>query len=103
MGWPITCLSRRDSVLVDTRYLLSDEQMKEFIVNGFVKPKTTLLAEVHHRTCECTEEVSAKDGNPDNNILLRLRELNKVFVDPAILYPARTTICRLEVNLCQMR
>ena len=89
--------------MVDTRYLLSDEQMKEFIVNGFVKPKTTLLAEVHHRTCECTEEVSAKYGNPDNNILLRLRELNKVFVDPAILYPARTTICRLEVNLCQMR
>jgi HEAT repeat protein len=71
--------------LVDTRYLLSDEQMKEFIVNGFVKLKTTLPAEVHQRIYERTEEVFATDGNPGNNILPRVPELNKVFADPVIV------------------
>jgi len=71
--------------LVETRYLLNDEQMKEFIVNGFVKLKTTLPAEVHQRIYERTEEVFEKDGNPGNNILPRVPELGEVFTDPVIV------------------
>ncbi len=70
--------------MVDPTYLLSDEQMKEFIVNGFVKLNTELAPEVHQRIYERTEEVFEKEGNPGNNILPRVPELGKVFADPVV-------------------
>ena len=70
--------------MVDPTYLLSDEQMKEFIVNGFVKLKTELPSDVHQRIYERTEEVFEREGNPGNNVLPRVPELGKVFADPVV-------------------
>ena len=71
--------------MVDPTYLLSDEQMKEFIVNGFVKLNTELSPQVHQRIYERTEEVFEKEGNPGNNVLPRVPELGAVFEDPAVV------------------
>ena len=71
--------------MVDPTYLLSDEQMKEFIVNGFVKLNTELSPQMHQRIYERTEEVFEKEGNPGNNVLPRVPELGEVFADPVIV------------------
>ena len=70
--------------MVDTRYLLSDEQMREFLTHGFVRLKTELSDAVHQHIYERTEEVFEKEGNPGNNILPRVPELGRVFADPVV-------------------
>ena len=71
--------------MVDSTFLLNDEQMRAFISNGFVKIETQLPKEFHQRIYEQTEEAFEKDGNPGNNILPRVPELGKVFSDPSVV------------------
>jgi HEAT repeat protein len=71
-------------LMVDPQYLFDDEQMRSFIVNGFVVIKLDLPAGLHETVYRKTEEVFAKEGNPGNNILPRVPELRQVFDHPRV-------------------
>lgn len=64
--------------------LLSDEQMRNFITNGFVSVKTDLPRSVHETIYRKTKESTEKEGNLGNNILPRVSELQAVFEDPSV-------------------
>ena len=68
----------------DSQYLLSDAQMRQYITRGFVVLKTNLPASLHETIYQKTEEAFEKEGNPGNNILPRVPELNQVFADPVL-------------------
>lgn len=65
-------------------HLLSDAQMREFIVNGFVTVTTELPAQFHDAVYEKTMSVFDKEGNPGNNLLPRIPEIQSVFDDPNV-------------------
>ena len=65
-------------------YLLNDAQMREFIVNGFVTVTTELSAEFHDAIYEKTMSVFDKEGNPGNNLLPRIPEIQQIFDDPNV-------------------
>src|SRR5262249_50751182 len=64
--------------------LLTDEQMKQFITNGFLILKTDFSREFHARLVEQLNSIYDTEGNPGNNILPRIRELQRVFENPVI-------------------
>lgn len=64
--------------------LFSDEQMRDFIVNGYVTVKTDLPRSVHETIYRKTQETTEKEGNLGNNILPRVPELQAVFEDPVV-------------------
>ncbi len=70
--------------MLDPQYLLSDEEMQQFIAEGCLTLKSSLPASLHRDIYQRTEEVFAKEGNPGNNILPRLPRLQQVFDDPVI-------------------
>ena len=49
--------------------LLTDAQMRHFIMNGFVTVTTTLPQEYHDDVFDKTVAVFDKEGNPGNNLL----------------------------------
>lgn len=61
--------------------LLTDAQMREFIVNGFVTVNTELPPAFHDDIFERTVAVFDKEGNPGNNLLPRIPEIQRVFDD----------------------
>ncbi|RKU12071.1 phytanoyl-CoA dioxygenase [Candidatus Poribacteria bacterium] len=65
-------------------HLLSDAQMRHFIVNGFVTVTTELPAQFHDAVYEKTISVFDKEGNPGNNLLPRIPEIQNVFDDPNV-------------------
>ena len=65
--------------------LLSDEQMRQFIVNGFVTVSTALPPAFHEEIFEKTVNVFEKEGNPGNNLLPRIPEIQRVFDDANVI------------------
>jgi hypothetical protein len=70
--------------MLDPKHLLSDAQMKEFIANGYLVLKSSLPKEYHQEVFRKTEEVFEREGNPGNNILPRVPEIQNVFNQPEI-------------------
>ena len=70
--------------MIDKTHLLDDNQMREFIVNGYLIVKTDLPRNYHDAIYETTNTVFEKEGNPGNNLLPRIPEIQKVFDDPAV-------------------
>ncbi|NOU89142.1 phytanoyl-CoA dioxygenase [Paenibacillus sp. LMG 31460] len=68
----------------NTPLLLTDEQMREFITNGCLILKTDFSSEFHSNLLEQLNTVYAEEGNPGNNLLPRIRELQKVFDHPVV-------------------
>ena len=64
--------------------LLNDRQMQEFIRNGFIGVQTALPADFHKHVFDKTGDVFEKEGNPGNNLLARIPEVQKVFDDPSV-------------------
>ena len=64
--------------------LFDDQQIRDFIVNGYVTVKTDLPRSVHETIYRKTQETTAKEGNLGNNILPRVPELQAVFEDSAV-------------------
>lgn len=62
-------------------HLLTDAQMREFIVNGYVTVTTALPAQFHEAIYEKTVAVFDKEGNPGNNLVPRIPEIQKVLDD----------------------
>lgn len=71
--------------MVDRKYLLTDDQMWHFIVNGYVIVNTDLPASFHDFIYEQTEIVFEKEGNPGNNLLPRIPEIQAVFDDKRVI------------------
>ena len=70
--------------MFDPKHLLSDEQMKEFSANGYTVLKVGLPGEFHEEVYRKTEEVFESEGNPGNNILPRVPEIQTVFDQPEV-------------------
>ena len=70
--------------MIDPRHLLSDEQMRDYIANGYLVLHTSLPATLHEEIYRRTSDVLEKEGNPGNNILPRVPQLRQVFDDPAL-------------------
>ncbi len=64
--------------------LLDDDQMRDFIVNGYVAVKTGLPVVHHQRVCAQLDEMLGGIGNLGNNVLPLIPEIQKVFDDPAV-------------------
>lgn len=62
-------------------HLLTDEQMRYFIVNGYVTVTTDLPAQFHDAIYEKTMAVFDKEGNPGNNLVPRIPEIQRVLDD----------------------
>ena len=55
--------------VIDPKYLLNDQQMCDYITQGFLVLKTGLPSSVHQQIYRRTSKVMEKEGNPGNNIL----------------------------------
>ena len=64
--------------------LLNDGQMREFIRHGFIGVKTELPADFHKHVFDKTGAVFEQEGNPGNNLLARIPEMQKVFDDASV-------------------
>lgn len=71
--------------MADKTYLLTDDQMHRFIVDGYVIINTDLPASFHDFIYEQTETVFEKEGNPGNNLLPRIPEIQAVFDDKWVI------------------
>ncbi len=65
-------------------HLLTDVQMRHFIRNGFTTVTTTLPAQLHNGIYEKTMAIFDKEGNPGNNLVPRIPEIQKVLDDPNV-------------------
>ena len=78
---------------VDPRHLLTDEQMRGFIVDGYVQVQTHLPATVHEAIFSRSENLFAGtsdprkdfDRNPQNNIVPMIPELRQVLEAPEVV------------------
>jgi hypothetical protein len=66
-------------------FLFDDETMRDFMVNGYCVLKVDLPASFHERIFEKTKEILASEGNPGNNILPRIPEVQQVFDHPVVV------------------
>ena len=64
--------------------LFTDEQMRQFLTRGFVTMKVDMPDGFHRGIYDRCEEVYEKEGNPGNNILPRVPELQQVFDHPTV-------------------
>ena len=84
--------------------LLSETQMRDFIVNGYISLKPDLPESFHREVYETTEKAFERVGNPGNNILPMVPQLQQVFDHPQISgaltltnLKAKTVIARLAI------
>ncbi len=66
------------------RKLLTDEQIREFIVNGFLVLKTEAPRDLHDRIYEKIKWSNNNEFNFGNNVLPRVPELQRVLDDPVL-------------------
>ena len=64
--------------------LLSDSQMQQFIVNGYVTLKADFPAAFHESVRAQAEAIFASKGNPGNDILPAIPQLSELFSHPAV-------------------
>ena len=81
----IALLNREEENMIDKRYLLSDDGMRDFIVNGYVVVKPALSPDFHKSVFQQTLGIIEKGGNlGNNNLLPKVPMLQQVFDDPAV-------------------
>ena len=66
------------------KLLLSDQEMKEFIINGYHIVKTSLPISFHQQIFRRTIDLIRAEGPPGNNLLPKIPILANVFTDPAV-------------------
>ena len=71
--------------MIDQPYLLTDGQIHDFIVNGFITIKTDLPIGFHEEVYNQITRIFEREGNPGNNLLPRIPVLNQVFNDPKVI------------------
>lgn len=70
--------------MLDPKTLLTDDQMRHFIAHGYLVFKADFPREFHETMRVKIEEAMHKEGNPGNNILPRVPEIQAVFDHPTI-------------------
>ena len=70
--------------MADSTHLLSDEQMQYFIANGYINIKTDLPADFHEAIFQEAEAVFENEGNPGNNLVPRIPEIQEIFDHPTV-------------------
>lgn len=63
---------------------LTAAQLRHFVAHGYVILKTDFPADFHASMSRRIQEVMSKEGNPGNNILPRVPEVQEVFRHPVI-------------------
>ena len=63
---------------------LTDEQMRDFIVNGYVKVKTDLPPSFHENIRQQLDTMFEETGNLGNNVLPFIPEIQEVFNHPIV-------------------
>ncbi|TNJ67625.1 phytanoyl-CoA dioxygenase [Paenibacillus hemerocallicola] len=64
--------------------LLTDDQMRQFITDGYLLLKTDFPQPFHEALIGQLSEVYRSEGNPGNNLLPRIPQLQKVFDHPVV-------------------
>ena len=70
--------------MTDSKYLLTDEQMQHFIGNGYINIKTDLPSDLHQAIFQEAEAIFEKEGNPGNNLVPRIPEIQDMFDHPTV-------------------
>ncbi|WP_274364062.1 HEAT repeat domain-containing protein [Paenibacillus thermotolerans] len=70
--------------MLDAKYLLTDEQMSQFITKGYVVLRNELPDELHRSVMNKITRVFQEEGNPGNNILPRIPEIQHFFDTPIV-------------------
>ncbi len=70
--------------MVDRSYLFDDDAMRDFIVNGYHVINVDQPVAFHDGIYEKTKAIIDVDGNPGNNLLPRVPEIQQVYDDPAV-------------------
>ena len=63
---------------------LTDEEMRDFIINGYVKVKTDFPPGFHENVYEQLEAMFEQTGNLGNNVLPLIPEIQEVFDHPVV-------------------
>ena len=69
--------------MVDQQYLLNDQQIQNFIKNGYITVHPN-LPDVHEEIYRKTAAIFEKEGDPRNHILQKVPELSQVFAHPTV-------------------
>ena len=70
--------------MVDRSYLFDDDAMRDFIVNGYHVISVDKPVALHDDIYEKTKAIIDEDGNPGNNLLPRVPEIQQVYDDPGV-------------------
>ncbi|WP_054025711.1 HEAT repeat domain-containing protein [Bacillus sp. FJAT-28004] len=70
--------------MVDSRFLLTDEQMIQFITKGYVVIQNELPQQLHQHVMDSINHVLHNEGNPGNNILPRVPDIQQFFDTPVV-------------------
>ena len=70
--------------MADKTQKFSDEDMRHFIVNGYVTVKPEFPRSFHDRIYQRTKAVFESAGNPGNNLLPQVPEIQEVFEHPSV-------------------
>ncbi len=65
-------------------YLLNDEEMRSFIIDGYIKVQTNFSTNFHKTIFQQVEDMFESQGNLGNNLLPLIPEIQQVFSHPAI-------------------
>ena len=64
--------------------LLNDEEMRRFIIDGYIKIQTDFPASFHQTIFQQVEDMFKNQGNLGNNLLPLVPEIQQVFSHPAV-------------------
>ena len=68
----------------DTRYRLTDAELQRFLIDGYLTVRPDLPAAFHRRVYDRIGAVLERTGNPRNNILPEVPDLQRVFGHPRV-------------------
>ena len=63
---------------------LTDKEMRDFIINGYVKVKTDFPLSFHENICQQLDTMFEETGNLGNNLLPVIPEIQEVFNHPVV-------------------
>ena len=63
---------------------LTDKEMQDFIINGYVKIKTDFPPSFHENICQQLDTMFEETGNLGNNLLPAIPEIQEVFDHPVV-------------------
>ena len=70
--------------MVDQKYLLDDEAMRDFIINGYIVVKPSLPPDFHKSVFKQTLAVIENGGSLGNVLFSEVPMLQQVFDDPTV-------------------